>query len=520
MRTLVSPQHVLDLVIWAGHFAVGILVLLQPVRSPLVRPMVAIAFNFFGWSFADFAFQISGRPQWHWLDLGQSPFATSLALQVIGTFTGLTSTRRATLAVFYFWSLALASVAWLAFVWPPARGWVASKQWFAVFLVMVLAAVAVSVTWLLLHARRVREHDERARTRTILVGMVVAGALGATDFLKELGLPVPAVANVGSLFASVVLAIATLRLKFLGRNLPVRLAVLAGVLAAGGAVGYVGLFRGLSGNTAALMVGTSTLTLVLVVAVRQIAAAHLRRRDRTDALARLGRFSAQMAHDLKTPLAALKGGIQYLVKEVSRGGTLREEGQFLTLLVQQVDRLNGVVDGYARLGREQPEMALADLNELVRSVLALQRFVRSDVAIELDLEQDLPRCRLDADLVGRAVDNLVRNSVEAMPQGGRLTVRTSAARARDRIVGAVVIVQDTGIGMDSRVSARAFDDFFTTKRDGSGLGLAFIKRVMQAHSGRVHLTSKLGAGTSVALRFLVDREEHIHGRDRILSGGR
>jgi len=517
---MVSPQHVLDLVIWAGHFAVGILVLLQPVRSPLVRPMVAIAFNFFGWSFADFAFQISGRLQWHWLDLGQSPFSTSLGLQVIATFTGMSPARRATLSVFYLWSIALASMAWLAFVYPPARGWVGSRVWFAVFLAMVLAAVAVAVTWLVLHARRVREHDERARTRTILAGMVVGGALGATDFLKELGLPVPALANIGSLFASITLAVATLRLRFLGRNLPVRLAVLAGVLAAGGAVGYVWLFRGLSGNTAALMVGSSTLTLVLVVAVRQIAAAHLGRRDRTEALARLGRFSAQMAHDLKTPLAALKGAVQYLVKEVSRGGTLHEEGQFLTLLVQQVDRLNGVVDGYARLGREQPEMALADLNELVRSVLALQSFVRSDIAIDLELEQDLPRCRLDADLVGRAVDNLVRNSVEAMPQGGRLTVRTSVARARDRIVGAVVTVQDTGVGMDARVSARAFDDFFTTKRHGSGLGLAFIKRVMQAHSGRVQLASKAGEGTTVALRFLVDREGDIDGRERILFGGR
>jgi two-component system, NtrC family, sensor histidine kinase HydH len=265
------------------------------------------------------------------------------------------------------------------------------------------------------------------------------------------------------------------------------------------------------------MIGTSMLTLVLAVAVHQIVAAHFRRRDRTDALARLGRFSAQMAHDLKTPLAALKGAVQYLLKEVNRGGTLHEEGQFLTLVVQQVDRLNEVVDGYTQLGREQPEMALADLNELVRRVLALQSFVRSDIAIELELEQNLPRCRLDPNLVGRAVDNLVRNSVEAMPHGGRITVRTSIVHARARIVGAVVAVQDSGIGMDSRVSARAFDDFFTTKRHGSGLGLAFIKRVMQAHSGKVHLASKPGEGTTVALRFLVEREDG-DGRERIHSG--
>src|SRR5215468_10488537 len=115
MRTMVSPYHVLELSIWAGHFAVGILVLLQPVRSPLVRPMGAFAFNQFGWSFADFAFQISGHVQWHWIDLGQSPFSPTLALHLVATLAGLTPARWVVVSLFYVWSIALASVPWLAF---------------------------------------------------------------------------------------------------------------------------------------------------------------------------------------------------------------------------------------------------------------------------------------------------------------------------------------------------------------------------------------------------------------------
>jgi signal transduction histidine kinase len=88
-----------------------------------------------------------------------------------------------------------------------------------------------------------------------------------------------------------------------------------------------------------------------------------------------------------------------------------------------------------------------------------------------------------------------------MPSGGVLTVRTSIDRRRERPIGARLTIQDTGAGMNARESARAFEDFFTTKPEGSGLGLGFVQRVMQAHGGRVDLTSKVGAGTSVTLYF-------------------
>lgn len=502
MPDFVSARDVLNLVIWAGHFAVGMLVLLQPTRNPLVRPMGMLAFDLFAWSFADFLFQLTGQVQWHWIDLGLSPFAPTLGLHLGATFVGLTTARRAIVMVFYLWSAGLAAFSWAAFLVPRASSWLASPQWSVAFLVYDVAALVIAVLWLARHARRVTEPDERARTRTMLAAMLVGGVFATSDFLHEIGAPVPPLANVGALLSSALLALASLRLRIFGRNLPLRLAVTAGALAAGGAVGYVALFRGRSGSTAALMVGTSTLTLVLVIAVNQISRAHLRRRDRTEALARLGRFSAQMAHDLKNPLAALKGAVQFLDKTVSRGGSISDQRNFLGLLVQQVDRLNDVVDGYAGLGREGAELANADLNAMVRGVLALQSFVRPDIVVESQFGEDLPGCPLDPHLVGRALENLVRNAMEAMPKGGVLTVRTTAERSRDQLVGASVTVQDTGIGMDSRSSARAFEDFFTTKPHGSGFGLAFTKRVMQAHGGRVQLTSKPGGGTSVTLHFL------------------
>ena len=498
---MVTQHHIFALLIWAGHLAVGTLVLLQPLRNPLVWPMCALAFNLFAWNFADFSFGISGRIEWHWLDLGLSPFSPAIALHLGATFVGLTRIRRVAAISFYLWAAGLASIAWLAFLLPAARVWIDSPTWSSVFLAMDVSALALVIVWLARHARRVDDRAEHARTRTMLAAVLVGGLLATTDFLRDLGLPLPPLASVGSLLSASLLAMATLRLRIFGRNLSVRLAVLCAVLAAGGVVGYVGLFHWLSGNTAAVMVGTTALTLVLLVAVRHLARTHFERRARLQRFAHMGRFSAQIAHDLKNPLAALKGAIQFLVTEASRGRPLESQQRFLTLLVEQVDRLNDVVDGYARIGRVQPRPSVGDLNQIVQRTLSLQSYVRPNIAVEPTFESALPVCQLDAELVGRAIENLIRNAVEAMPNGGVLTVQTASDRRRDRRVGARVTVQDTGEGMNARDSARAFDDFFSTKTEGSGLGLGFVQRVMQAHGGRVDLTSKVGAGTSVTLYF-------------------
>ena len=94
------------------------------------------------------------------------------------------------------------------------------------------------------------------------------------------------------------------------------------------------------------------------------------------------------------------------------------------------------------------------------------------------------------------VENLVRNAVEAMPAGGTLRVRTFRAE-RDARAPIGLAVEDTGHGMHARTRERAFDDFFTTKTTGSGLGLAFVRRIVHAHGGRVSLASQPGQGTRV-----------------------
>jgi signal transduction histidine kinase len=105
---------------------------------------------------------------------------------------------------------------------------------------------------------------------------------------------------------------------------------------------------------------------------------------------------------------------------------------------------------------------------------------------------------MDVDLVTNALHNLLRNAAQAMPSGGRLWVETREESSGDtRYV--VLAVADSGTGMDARTAERAFEEGFTTRRDGSGLGLAFVRRVAIAHGGRVVLRSREGKGTRVEM---------------------
>lgn len=122
------------------------------------------------------------------------------------------------------------------------------------------------------------------------------------------------------------------------------------------------------------------------------------------------------------------------------------------------------------------------------------------MAIASELEADLPVCRADRDLIGLALENLIKNAFEAMPKGGRVTVRTQRWSGDD---GPEILlsVQDTGVGMNARTLAKAEAGLFTTKARGSGLGVVFARRVAEAHGGSLSLTSAEGRGTIVRLHL-------------------
>jgi signal transduction histidine kinase len=285
----------------------------------------------------------------------------------------------------------------------------------------------------------------------MLAALIVAGVLATSDVVRDLGFPLPHVAPIGALVSAILVANAVFRFRLFDHDLSVSSAVYAAALAVAGVAAYLGVFRVLGGNVVALALGTVTVTLGLCIAVYEMSTSAAVQRARVERLLALGRFSSQMAHDLKNPLASLKGALQFLEEERRRGRSLDDQNEFLTLMLDQVERLGRVADEYERIGRVEPVRHSVDLNRIVQRVVGLEPFAaKGRVAIRTELAPELPTCDLDADLVARALENLIQNALEAMPEGGKVTVRT-ASSGGGRGGASRVIVSDVTPHMQVRL---------------------------------------------------------------------
>jgi two-component system sensor histidine kinase HydH len=213
---------------------------------------------------------------------------------------------------------------------------------------------------------------------------------------------------------------------------------------------------------------------------------------RQERLAALGTLAAGVAHEIRNPLSSIKGFATYFGAKFEPGTQDRELAE---VMVGEVERLNRVVTELLDLTRPS-ELRLAPVTvaELVRHALKL---VESDCRSRgIDVQARLPELTalLDADRMLQALLNLLLNAIQAMPKGGTLTV--SAQRVKDRLE---LRVDDTGTGIPVQDMDRIFDPYFTTKNQGTGLGLATVRTLAEAHGGQVRVVSEPGQGTRVVL---------------------
>ncbi|MHB8420787.1 MAG: two-component system sensor histidine kinase NtrB [Myxococcales bacterium] len=485
----------------AAVLALAVLVALGSGRSVVGWPLVLLCLDVFIWNFADLACRQTGDMGWHWLDIGSSPLTPPFALHVVLAFTGTRRRLRPALLAAYLYFGALAWVSALGCLAPWAARFSAGSGWPAVFLAGVGPTMGLALWVLIRHLRVTSDPDERRRTGLLFWAFALVTALGSTELWSDLWPAVPRLGGLATLLGVALLALVCLRFQLLDRDLPSSAAAAAVLLAVSAFGAYLTAFRYLASSVAQLTLALLLVTLALFAALRGAFRALAARRDQIERLAVLGGLSAQLAHDLKNPLAALKGAAQFLREEWRQGRTEQTQGELVDLLLSQVERLQKVIDDYQRLGKVEPLRMPLRLNAVVERVLALQRFAAGPVTLRLELDPELPETRADGELLAVALENLVRNAVEAMPGGGLLTVRTGPEWAPE---GLLLTVQDTGAGMNPRLRERALHGLFTTKAQGSGLGLAFARRVAEAHGGRLSLTSAEGQGTIVQLHLPSD----------------
>lgn len=211
---------------------------------------------------------------------------------------------------------------------------------------------------------------------------------------------------------------------------------------------------------------------------------------RADRLSALGELSAGMAHEIRNPLGSIRGTAEILQDGINPGDKRYE---FTRILIKEVDRLNRVVEDFLRFARPAPvERGRFDVNEALREVLALTRqpALTSGVRVELTASV-LPSLPGDREQLKQAFLNLILNALQAMPDGGTLTIATELVDGQLRIR-----FTDTGQGIPQENLERIFNPFFTTRQEGTGLGLAITHRIIQGHGGRIEAQSRLGEGTT------------------------
>ncbi|MEI6309989.1 MAG: ATP-binding protein [bacterium] len=220
---------------------------------------------------------------------------------------------------------------------------------------------------------------------------------------------------------------------------------------------------------------------------------------RADRLAALGLFTTGIAHEVRNPLAAVKGYAQLLLSRK----LISEQGEkYAEVIVAETERLDQLLSQLLTFARPSPpQMVRLELRRTLENTLALveARAQEQGVAVVRQI-QPTPAVLVDENQMQQVFWNLFLNAIQAMPGGGTLTV--ALRREYDEVVA---VVMDTGTGIPVELQDKVFDPFFTTKDRGSGLGLAISYRIVETLGGRIEFASEPGQGTTFTVRLPVAR---------------
>jgi signal transduction histidine kinase len=213
----------------------------------------------------------------------------------------------------------------------------------------------------------------------------------------------------------------------------------------------------------------------------------------------LAEMAPVFAHEIRNPLGSIKGAAQYLKSEAST----EEQQKLFDVIIEEVNRLNAVVSQFLDYARPYNlKLKSQNINAIIQkavSVIAANRLA-GNITIVRELSEDIPEVEIDEHQIIQVILNIALNAIESMPQGGRLTFRTSKIETSTGEALSITI-RDTGSGISQKEIKNIFKPFFTTKERGAGLGLAICQRIIKEHGGNIAAKSIPSKGSVFFVRL-------------------
>jgi PAS domain S-box-containing protein len=232
-------------------------------------------------------------------------------------------------------------------------------------------------------------------------------------------------------------------------------------------------------------------------------------------LAAIGRLTAGVGHEVKNPINAIVVHLELLRNKL--GGSDNKAMRHLEVIESEIQRLDRVVQTLVDFSRPvELQLKEQDLRRVVSAVLMLASadLETRDVHVQSDLPDHPVLAKVDADLLKQALLNVVLNGAQAMAEGGKLEVRL----AEDGRM-ALLSIHDQGSGISPEIRDKIFDLYFTTKKDGSGIGLAMTYRIVELHNGSIEVKSDPNLGTTFILRFPLNSVQDSRARGYLMPDG-
>jgi PAS domain S-box-containing protein len=225
---------------------------------------------------------------------------------------------------------------------------------------------------------------------------------------------------------------------------------------------------------------------------------------RSERLAAIGQLAGGVGHELRNPLGAIKNAAYYVKGKVAKSELVHKEPrviEFLNIMDDEINTSNQIINdllGFSRVGK--PSVLPAQIKNVIEDALS-HTTIPESIKLIKKLDTKLPQIEIDVSQIQQVLVNMIANAVQAMADGGKLTI---AAREKESFIE--VEIADTGCGIAEEAAGKIFDPLFTTKAKGIGLGLAVCKTIIDRHEGTIEVKSQAGKGTTFTISLPLKRE--------------